>query len=79
MVIEVSMLEFRTRLTELIAKAKDGDEIVIRDESGPVARLIPGLVVRKNKSKPGGSVGKGKILGDLAEPLIPMESWEMFK
>jgi antitoxin (DNA-binding transcriptional repressor) of toxin-antitoxin stability system len=56
-------------------------EVVVCKRNVPVARFEPLKAKAKhmNRSKPGSMKGTVKILGDLTEPFISEEDWEMFK
>ena len=76
----VNIAEFKDRFSELLAMVEKGGEVIVCRRNVPMARVEP---IRQSK-KPSRSVvgcmkGTVQIHGDLAEPCIPEESWEMLK
>ena len=74
-----NIAELKNRLSEFLALVEQGEEIEIRKRNIPIARVVPIARKRVNRTKLGCGVGTGQVLGDLTEPLIPEEAWEMFK
>ena len=74
-----NIAELKNRLSEFLALVELGEEVEIRKRNVPIARIVPIPSKRPNRTKIGCGVGTGKVLGDLTEPLIPEEAWEMFK
>lgn len=78
----VNVAEFKDRLSELLALVEQGGEVVICRRNVPLARVGP---IRKPapRSAPRGVVGcmQGtvRIVGDLTEPCVPEEDWEMLQ
>lgn len=78
----VNVAEFKDRFSELLAQVEKGGEIILCRRNVPVARIEPlrKPVLKKGR---GGVVGcmKGtvQILGDLTEPCIPEEDWDLLK
>ena len=78
----VNIAEFKDRLSELLALVEQGGEVIICRRNVPLARVEP---IRRPTptSRPRGVVGcmKGtvKIHGDLTEPCVPEDDWEMLK
>jgi len=72
----VTIRKAKTELSRLIAKACQGEEIVIVRGSKPVVRLVP--IQNKGERKPGAWKGKVKIGPEFFEPLPPeeLEGWE---
>lgn len=77
----VNVGEFKDRLTEYLAKAEAGEEIVVCRRNVPMVKLEPISARSKhaNRSTPGSMKGTVQILGDLTEPFIPESDWEMLK
>jgi len=67
----VSISEARANLSSLIARACQGEEIIIRGPKGAV-RLVP-IPVRKQKRKPGALRDKIDIGPSFFDPLPPDE------
>ena len=77
-----TIAEFGNHLAEHLAAVQRGDEVVVTNESVPVAKLVPVPVpvpVKKNRTVLGSGRGTGQILGSLDEPLIPESDWEMLR
>ena len=74
-----NIAELKNRLSEFLALVEQGEEIEIRKRNIPIARVVPIARRKVNRTKLGCGAGTATILGDLAEPLIPEDAWEMFK
>ena len=74
-----NIAELKNRLSEFIALVEQGEELEIRKRNVPIARVVPIMRKRVNRTKIGCGAGTVKIHGDLTEPLIPEEVWEMLK
>jgi prevent-host-death family protein len=74
-----NIAELKNRLSEFLALVEKGEEIEIRKRNVPIARIVPLPPKRRNRTQLGSGIGTGKILGDLTEPLIPEEEWEMLR
>ena len=78
----VKVAEFKDRFSELLALVEQGGEVIVCRRNVPLARVEP---VRKPapRTAPHRAVGcmKGKVRihGDLTEPCMPEEDWEMLK
>ncbi len=77
----VNVADLKNRLAEYLAMVEQGAEVIVCRRNVPVARFerIQGHGKRVNHSKLGSMKGTVKVLGDLTEPLIPEEDWEMLK
>lgn len=73
----VTIHEAKTKLSELIQRAAQGEDIVISRGSKPVARLVP-IRERKGKRQPGSLKGRFVIGAEFFEPLPEDElsAWE---
>ena len=69
----VSVDEARNKLQDLLAQARDGNEVIITEHGKPVARLVP---VPQSKTKRVAGLNRGTIRTseDFDEPL-PDEFW----
>ncbi len=67
----------KTNLSRLIAKASEGEEVIIARGSKPVARLVPVGEV-KGKRQPGSLKGTLRVGHEFFEPLPESEvvGWE---
>lgn len=70
--------ELKDNLSKFISLVERGESVEIRKRNIPIALLIP-LSTGKydNKTKLGCGLGTVKAKGDLTEPLIPEDSWDM--
>jgi len=68
----VNLYEAKTRLSELVDRAADGEEIVIAKSGTPMARLVP-LPAAQPRRRPGPGQLKGKlwVSDDFDDPLPP--------
>jgi prevent-host-death family protein len=64
----VNIYDAKTRLSELIDRAEDGEEIVIARAGRPVARLVPLKAAGRSRA-PGRWAGRVKIAADFDAPL----------
>jgi antitoxin (DNA-binding transcriptional repressor) of toxin-antitoxin stability system len=72
--------EFKDNLGKLIRFIKQGEVIEIHKCNIPIAKIIPYETLKSgNRTVLGCSMGSVKILGDLTEPLIPKDTWDMHK
>ena len=70
--------ELKDNLSKFISLVERGESVEIRKRNIPTALLIP-FSTRKsdNKTKLGCGLGTVQAKGDLTEPLIPEDSWDM--
>ena len=64
----LNLYEAKTRLSQLVERAANGEEIVIAKAGKPRARLV-GLARNKRLRRPGGSKGRIWIAADFDAPL----------
>jgi prevent-host-death family protein len=74
-----NIAEFKNRISEFISAVEKGEEVEVRKRNVPIARVIPIRKGKANVTKLGCGRGTGRVLGDLTEPLIPEDSWEMLR
>ena len=76
--MNVTIHKAKTNLSRLIAKACEGEEVIISRGSRPVARLVPIQEGKAVQRKPGAWKGKISIGPDFFKPLPPeeLEGWE---
>ena len=76
MAASVNIHEAKTQFSKLVRRAEEGEEIVVRRGSEPVAQIGP------LKRKPGGVKGRGSMKGeirigpDFDEPLKEFAEYE---
>lgn len=74
-----NIAELKDSLTKFIAEVEAGEEVEIRRRNLPVARLVPIPPRKKNETVLGRGRGSARIVGDLTEPLMPADDWEMLE
>ena len=74
MTIQVNVQEAKTRLSQILAEAEQGEEVVIARDGKPVARLVP---VAHPAPREVGFVG-GSVPESFFEPLPDdeLQRWE---
>ena len=72
-----NIAEFKNKLSEYLALVDQGEEIEVRKYNIPIARVVPIHQAGTNRTRLGCGRGTVQILGDLTEPLLPPDSWEM--
>ena len=65
---KVNIYDAKTRLSQLVGRAEEGEEIIIARGGRPVARLVP-FRVEGVKRKPGRMRGRIRIGRDFDAPL----------
>ena len=78
----VNVAEFKDRFSELLALVEAGGEVIVCRRNVPLARVE--AIRKATPRKPPRSVvgcmkGTVRIHGDLTEPCVPEEDWEMLK
>ena len=68
MASQVNIHEAKTHLSQLLARVKEGEEIIIAKAGKPIARLVP-LVERPVQRVPGSAKGQIAIASDFDAPL----------
>jgi len=68
MPVQVNVHEAKTHLSKLLARVREGEEIIIAKAGSPVARLVP-VVDRPARRLPGSAKGKVAIAPDFDAPL----------
>ena len=74
----VNIAEFKAHLTDYLAEAEKGGEIVVARRNVPIARL-EGLSrpLRKNRTRVGSMKGTVRLHGEIVSPAISADEWEM--
>lgn len=72
--------ELKDNLSKFISMVEQGEEIEICKRNIPIALLVPhGPKKTGNRTQLGCGLGTVQVKGDLTEPLIPENSWDMLK
>ena len=66
----VTLYDAKTHLSSLVARAANGEEIIIAKSGKPQARLVC-LETRRTPRRPGGGKGKVWVAKDFDAPLPP--------
>ncbi len=72
MTIQINIHEAKTRLSELLQRVMNGEEIIIAKAGKPVARLLP-FQPAPQPRLPGNDAGQVMIAPDFDEPLPEFE------
>jgi len=72
-----NIAELKNSLSKYLAIVARGEEVEVRKRNVPVARIVPVTSRSKNRTVLGCGLGSARIIGDLTEPLIPEDDWEM--
>jgi len=77
MEIVVDIHEAKTRLSQLLRRVADGEEVIIARDGNPVARLIPYSAFRAHRA-PGLAAEQVTIADDFTAPLQEedLRAWE---
>ena len=72
--------ELKNNLSKFIGFVEQGGVVEICKHNVPVAKLVPHELKKTgNHTRLGCGEGTVKIKGDLTEPLIPEEHWDMLE
>ena len=71
--METGIHQAKTKLSELISSALDGEEVIITKYGKPLVKLVP-LEAQSGQRPLGAYAGKIKFCGDLLEPISPTVS-----
>jgi prevent-host-death family protein len=75
MSVQVNIYEAKTRLSQLVDQAVEGEDVVIARNGTPIARLVP-IQRPAVHRQPGAWKGKGRVAPDFDE--TPEELVELF-
>jgi prevent-host-death family protein len=68
--IEVNIHEAKTHLSRLLAKVREGEEVVIARAGRPIAKILP-IATPTTERVPGSERGKITIAPDFDAPFDP--------
>jgi len=75
-----NIAQFKNNLSKFISQVEQGETIEICKRNIPIAHLVPvATKQKKNHTKLGCGRKSVKIKGDLTQPMIPEEAWEMLQ
>ena len=75
---QANIADIKNNLSKFIAMVEKGESVVICKRNIPIARIVPMEDTPPiNQTQLGVGAGSVDILGDLTEPLIPEDSWQM--
>jgi len=74
-----NIAEFKNHLSSYLAAVEAGEEVEVRKRNVPVARVVPVINNRKNRTMLGCGRGSAETIGDLTEPQIPESDWEILR
>jgi len=73
-----NIADFKNRLSYFISLVEKGEEIKVCKRNVPIAKVTPIKSNNGNRTILGCGKGTVKFLsGDLSEPFIPPENWDM--
>ncbi|MCP5488573.1 MAG: type II toxin-antitoxin system prevent-host-death family antitoxin [Verrucomicrobia bacterium] len=74
--VQANLHEAKTHLSRLVAKAMQGDDVVIAKAGKPLVRLVP--LARGSRRKPGVLKGEYCVPETFFEPMSEeeLEAWE---
>jgi len=67
--------EAKTHLSDLLAKAMAGEEVIIAKANKPLVRLVPVEPARRERVPGLGATAKFEMSPDFDAPLTEMEDW----
>jgi prevent-host-death family protein len=75
-----NIAEFKNNLSKILADVEQGEVVEIRKRNVPIAHLMPfESRQRVNRTKLGCGRRSVVVKGDLTEPMVPEENWEMLR
>ena len=71
---QFNVAEAKARLSQLVKKALDGEEVVIAKDNKPLIKLVP---VRRpvRQRRPGSAKGQVTMSKDFGEPLVDLKEY----
>ena len=77
--MQASIAELKAHLSKVISMVEKGETCLVLKHNKPVAKVVPIKKRHVNRTRIRIALGTAKIHGDLTEPLIPTEDWDMLK
>jgi len=75
-----NIADLKDGLSRYVALAEGGSQVEICRRNVPVARLVPAASPRRsNRTRLGCGKGTGRIVGDVVEPAMPTDAWDMLR
>ena len=75
-----NIADIKNNLSRYITLVEQGEVIEICKRNVPVARIVPATPPkRSNQTRLGCGRETGRILGDVTEPALPAEAWDMLR
>jgi prevent-host-death family protein len=76
--MDVSAAEFRKNFFQILAEVEQTHkEVVITKRGKPIAKLVFMNDEKKKDPLLGALAGLGRTVGDLAEPVVDADAWEL--
>ena len=72
---QVNIAEAKATLSELVARALAGEEIVIARDNKPLVRLAPLAANASKRRVPGSARGQIKMSADYGQPLAEFDDY----
>ncbi len=77
---KANIAELKNNLSKLFLLVEQGEEIEVCKRNVPIAHIVPvDRKEKKNRTQLGVGKGSAEIMGDLTQPIIPAEDWDMLK
>ena len=75
-----NIADIKNNLSRYIALVEQGEVIEVCKRNVPVARLVPASPAKRmNQTRLGCGRESGRIVGDVTEPSLPAEAWDMLE
>lgn len=73
-----NIADIKNNLSRYIALVEQGEVIEVCKRNVPVAHFVPASPPKgKNRTRLGCGRETGRIVGDVMEPALPAEAWDM--
>ena len=74
-----NVADFKKHLSTYLAVAEGGATVEVCRRNVPIARVVGVPRAKRNRTRLGCGKGTGVVLGDIAEPLMPLGDWNMLR